>query len=159
MDKSKNCIFDYNKLCNNCGECDICDIDHNKKCDNCGRCLEEEGYDMKSIKIDKVVLNKDKTEEELILKDSEVNEKEDLMSEKCNDQCKCQNDEADSGTENIKKDENQKDSNIDNWKPDIEYIDDIEGLNDLLNDVKKLDEVAVEEFPGLIRLKNNRYKN
>ena len=51
---SKNCIFDKDKICDNCGECDRCDLDKNKKCNNCGKCLEMEGCDSRAIKIDEI---------------------------------------------------------------------------------------------------------
>ena len=49
----KKCVL-YDRTCNNCGECDICDLDPNKKCDNCGKCIEiKENY--KIIKITKII--------------------------------------------------------------------------------------------------------
>lgn len=54
---NKACIFNTNKHCNNCGECDICDLDPRKKCNNCGKCLELEGYDVKAINIDEIFEN------------------------------------------------------------------------------------------------------
>jgi len=50
----KNCILYDNRICNNCGECDTCDIDSNKKCDNCGKCLEL--FDYTGIQIDDLLL-------------------------------------------------------------------------------------------------------
>lgn len=35
----KQCIFDSQKLCTNCGDCESCDMDSTKICDNCGKCL------------------------------------------------------------------------------------------------------------------------
>ena len=34
------CVL-YDKICDGCGECLMCDLDPTKKCDNCGKCLEE----------------------------------------------------------------------------------------------------------------------
>ena len=51
---SKECIFNARKICDNCGECEVCELNSNKKCNNCGKCLELEGYDVKAIKIDEV---------------------------------------------------------------------------------------------------------
>jgi len=51
---NKLCVFDKAKICDDCGECDICDLNPKKKCDNCGKCLELEGYDMKAINIDEI---------------------------------------------------------------------------------------------------------
>lgn len=79
---SKFCIFNKKKLCDNCGECNICDLDKNKKCNNCGECLRLEGYDTRAIKIDEIY---DETEDSKdyeklgdinVGKDGEVNEDE-----------------------------------------------------------------------------------
>lgn len=53
------CIFNNNKKCNQCGECDKCDLYPGKKCNNCGKCLEIEGYDIRAIKIEEVFEKKD----------------------------------------------------------------------------------------------------
>lgn len=51
---NKKCIFNSKKLCNDCGDCDTCDLNPKKKCNNCGKCLEMEGYDTKAIKIEEI---------------------------------------------------------------------------------------------------------
>ena len=61
---SKKCIFNARKICDNCGECEVCELNSNKKCNNCGKCLELEGYDVKAIKIDEV-FEAEELEEEL----------------------------------------------------------------------------------------------
>lgn len=40
----------YDRPCNDCGECDRCDLDPEKTCDNCGKCLDMK--DFASIQID-----------------------------------------------------------------------------------------------------------
>lgn len=52
----KKCVLDGRKICDDCGECDYCDLNPFKICDNCGRCigLDEE---FREIKIDDVVIN------------------------------------------------------------------------------------------------------
>ena len=41
----KYCLLDEAKICDDCGECDRCDLDPNKLCDNCCKCLDvEEEY-------------------------------------------------------------------------------------------------------------------
>ncbi|WP_123053823.1 hypothetical protein [Clostridium sp. JN-1] len=162
MSKNGYCIFDYNKLCNNCGECDRCDIDPSKKCNNCGKCLEEGGYDMKAIKIDEVVMGDEKLDTDESSKNSVKMVNTAIKSTNtglnCQDKKTCTDKEIEN--DNTKDEEIHTDvDSSNNWKPNIEYIDDVEGLNDLLKDIKKLDEVAFEEFPGLIRFKNERYKN
>ena len=59
----KKCIFDENKECNLCNECNICDLDSNKICDNCGKCIdtnEEEHF----FKIDNIYMFEDEYKEE-----------------------------------------------------------------------------------------------
>lgn len=55
------CIFDEEKECDNCMECEICDLDPSKICDNCGKCLEIKDY--ATIKIDRVITDPDQIED------------------------------------------------------------------------------------------------
>ncbi|MCX7903987.1 MAG: hypothetical protein N2486_05705 [Caloramator sp.] len=48
------CIFDKNKICNNCSDCNMCDLVEGKMCDNCGKCLELNS-DYKEILIDGII--------------------------------------------------------------------------------------------------------
>ena len=34
MDVAKYCVLDESKVCDDCGECRVCDLDPNKICDN-----------------------------------------------------------------------------------------------------------------------------
>ncbi len=52
----KQCVLDENKICDRCGECDVCDLDANKKCDNCGKCIAFD-QDYASIAIDGIIQN------------------------------------------------------------------------------------------------------
>lgn len=45
----KKCILYDGKVCNDCGECNRCDIDPNKICDNCGKCLQRGSDEFNSI--------------------------------------------------------------------------------------------------------------
>ena len=36
----KHCLLDENKLCDECTECDRCDLNPDKLCDNCCKCLD-----------------------------------------------------------------------------------------------------------------------
>ena len=54
MDGEKRCVLDDSKLCDDCGECNVCDIDPNKICDNCMKCLET-GADYNAIEIDEII--------------------------------------------------------------------------------------------------------
>lgn len=56
----KKCIFEKDKICNDCGECDRCDLNPDKICNNCGTCLKLEGYDIRSIQIDEIMDDDDK---------------------------------------------------------------------------------------------------
>ncbi|MHC1721198.1 MAG: hypothetical protein AB9844_11125 [Clostridiaceae bacterium] len=48
--------MDENKICDDCGKCDICDLDISKICDNCGKCLGGEGeYASKAVEIDEII--------------------------------------------------------------------------------------------------------
>lgn len=49
----KQCVLE-DRLCNNCGECDRCDLDPNKTCDNCMQCVEP-STDYKEIIIEKII--------------------------------------------------------------------------------------------------------
>jgi hypothetical protein len=51
MEKKKMCVLS-DKECENCGECDICDLDPLKMCDNCGKCINFD--DVACIKIDSI---------------------------------------------------------------------------------------------------------
>jgi hypothetical protein len=56
MKNVKNCILDDEKVCNGCGECDMCDLDPKKKCDNCCKCIEDSNRSFASIVIDEIHL-------------------------------------------------------------------------------------------------------
>ena len=49
------CVLEDDKLCTECGECEICDLDRTRLCDNCGKCLDIR--DDAVIKIDKIVID------------------------------------------------------------------------------------------------------
>lgn len=51
------CVLNENKICNECGECDRCDLDKNKVCDNCCKCLDAVENDYADILIADVVMN------------------------------------------------------------------------------------------------------
>jgi len=50
---SRQCIIE-DRLCYECGECDICDLDSNKLCDNCCKCIDSD-TDYKTIDIDEII--------------------------------------------------------------------------------------------------------
>ncbi|NMM62680.1 hypothetical protein HBE96_08225 [Clostridium sp. P21] len=130
---NKKCIFNSNKDCINCGDCNKCDLNSNKKCNNCGKCLELEGYDMKAIKIDEIMEEKNDTE---VFENDNCyqvlnDEKESVSS--CGEQSECQSNNDDK----------------------IEFIDDIDGLREIIEDEGVFKDLTYEEFPGFIRFKTN----
>ena len=56
MNLNGECVLDDDKICDGCGECEICDINPEKLCDNCGKCLEIR--DDAVIKIDAIITGK-----------------------------------------------------------------------------------------------------
>ncbi len=54
MESEKRCVLDDSKLCDDCGECNVCDLDPNKICDNCMKCLKT-GADYNAIEIDEII--------------------------------------------------------------------------------------------------------
>lgn len=116
------CIFDLNRICDDCGDCDKCDLDDGKICDNCGKCIEVKNGDMKEVRIDDIIEDID---------DARNYEEEDSSTFE---------------SDNMDKEDEKNEV----W----EYIDDIDGLNDILNDTDKFDKYAVEEFPGFIKIKS-----
>lgn len=50
----KYCLLDENKICDDCGECNVCDLDPNKICDNCMKCVKS-GADYAAIEIDEII--------------------------------------------------------------------------------------------------------
>ncbi|APH19708.1 hypothetical protein [Clostridium botulinum] len=154
----ETCIFNYTKKCTDCGECEICDLDQNKKCDNCGECLQREGIDTQAIKIDEIKEDKNFVDKEDLKKVLKEDEKEleslkefeeDLENEILHE------------TQLLKDyDENFKEQGlyaIENVEGvQIEYIEDVDGLSELMEDESRLKKVAYEEFPGLIKIREDK---
>ena len=51
---TKYCVLDESKICDDCGECGVCDLDPNKLCDNCMKCVQS-GADYNAIEIDEII--------------------------------------------------------------------------------------------------------
>ncbi|MGV8983449.1 hypothetical protein [Clostridium sp.] len=167
---SKNCIFNDRKICNNCGECEVCELDSNKKCNNCGKCLELEGYDVKAINIDEVFEDEvvegldndfyDKNEIDLsqvreeIEEDSE-NEIDELQDSK--ELTKAEELAQFEKYDSLLAEEENSNLNEDGFIPENdevwEYIDDIDGIAELLENEEDDEGLLHEEFPGLITVK------
>lgn len=56
MEKGKKCVLYDNKLCDECGECEMCDLDPKKKCDSCGKCIDS-GNDYNTMDVDLICDN------------------------------------------------------------------------------------------------------
>lgn len=152
--KREFCVFNNKKDCTSCGECERCDLNSNKQCNNCGKCLEVQGYDMKGIKIDDIIEDsKEAKEYEVELENN--SELENESKEKSHDLTESE-EVCDNYIDGYKSD-NDEDS--DAWNDNIEYIDDIDGLSELMEDEDKFKEYAEEEFPGLIRFKERKSYN
>jgi hypothetical protein len=128
---NKLCVFNNNKFCNNCNQCNLCDLDNSKVCNNCGKCLELEGIDMKVVNIDEIEEDEDIYNEDYF---------EDAYREKY------ENDEHDINY--IDDIQIELSENNDPW----ELIDDIDGLTEVLGDEKKSGTLIKELYPGLIHI-------
>ena len=62
LDEQKRCVLDETKICDDCGQCNVCDLDPDKICDNCMRCLNT-GADYNAIEIDEIIDDGAATEE------------------------------------------------------------------------------------------------
>ena len=162
---SKICIFNEKRVCVNCGECEICELNSNKKCNNCGECLELEGYDVKAIKIDEVFEGKvpEKLEDNIHDK-NKIDLTGDLIKLQSENEVQVDVDVEDQLEEISSLDEDDLLSaeeeflklNDDGYIPENnevwEYIDDIDGARELLEEDDSSG-LLREEFPGLIVLK------
>lgn len=45
------------RICTECGECEICELEPEKICDNCCKCIEGSGADFAAIQIDDILLD------------------------------------------------------------------------------------------------------
>ena len=51
----KECVLE-DRICTNCGECELCDLDKTKKCDNCGKCIESSA-ESRAIEISDIIVD------------------------------------------------------------------------------------------------------
>ena len=54
------CLFEESKHCEDCGECERCDLEPAKVCDNCEKCLQTEAS-FRGIEIEKIVMEPEET--------------------------------------------------------------------------------------------------
>ncbi|MDU1566075.1 MULTISPECIES: hypothetical protein [Clostridium] len=117
-------------------EDDYCDIYPNRICDNCGDCLEEEGIDVRAIKIEDIA----KTVEENEFLENEYKKMIEALKEE-----KLSIEELDEVGEYAL--ENESSDYVDAFDH-IEYIDDLDILGD-----DSLEDATEEIFPGVRKLK------
>ena len=128
-------------------EDDFCDLYEIKICDNCGKCLEEQGVDIRAIKIEDIA----KTVEENKFLEEEY-KKELLKAEEEEDI------EEDSDVDLLKDayEKLSKESGIDFTSLDEDYedaFDHIEYLDESFFEEGNLEELTEEIFPGVRKLK------
>lgn len=160
--KKDKCVFENNKECTDCGDCDTCDLNPKEKCNNCGDCLSKGEFDSKAIRIDEIETSEDDLDLELErIKDEQGNEILDLFKENDIDL-----DCIESALkQSLKEDEYKKakeflDSHKDlysDYNPDnVEFIEDIDNLNEVLQTEEVFKKCAEEIFPGFIKLKSQK---
>lgn len=136
----KVCILNSNKICDNCGECDRCDLDPNKICNNCGKCLNIDGFDTRSIKIDDVIDDEDEAKkfEAEVKEDNQENSDEVNEGELLNDY-----------------DDDYVDTDEKGEVP-FELIDDVDGLSEVLENEEKRKKYIDETYPGMFIIKKKK---
>ena len=50
----QRCVL-YDRVCIECGECNLCDLDPSKICDNCKKCIGFDDTEYRAIKIDGII--------------------------------------------------------------------------------------------------------
>lgn len=52
----KRCVLHPERVCTECGECNMCDLDPTKVCDNCGKCIGLDGsFTFRALKVDGII--------------------------------------------------------------------------------------------------------
>ncbi|MDB2084507.1 hypothetical protein PM004_10730 [Clostridium paraputrificum] len=128
-------------------EDDFCDLYEKKICDNCGKCLEEQGVDIRAIKIEDIAKTVEENkflEEEYKKELLKAAEEEDIEEDSDVDLLK-------DAYENL-----SKESGIDFTSLDEDYedaFDHIEYLDESFFEEGNLEELTEEIFPGVRKLK------
>lgn len=144
--RKEYCIFNDAKKCDDCGQCDICDLNSNKKCNNCGKCLEMEGIDTKAVKIASVIEDEDDAKVLQTIDSEYINEDLDLDDDFIDE-------EEGDFDENLEARIDDEFDDVDYSDEDLEYIDDVDGLSEILEDQEQLAELTEEVFPGFYRIR------
>ena len=130
-------------------EDDYCDLYENKICDNCGKCLEDQGVDIRAIKIEDIAKN---VEENKLLEEEWKN----MIAKAQNIDPSIDKEDLEKALKEAYSSINLKESeNVSKEDEDGEYIDAfefVEYLNeaDLFED--NLEEETEEIFPGVRKL-------
>lgn len=170
--KNKICSIDETKVCDDCGECTKCLMDATKECDNCGDCIKPEYLGARKISIsnienafvEEVGINEMKKgilkKKNLLLKKFILHDVCDLRPDYIITQTKDQKDQEENADEITKEEKEKYDKAIEDFRNDVEldengldiqYIEDIDGLSELISDENSTDKGIVEEFPGLLK--------
>jgi len=67
-------MLEENKICDNCLECNFCDLYPGKICDNCAECIDDEDVAYRAIEIEDVIFNEE-LKKKLRLKFKSIDEK------------------------------------------------------------------------------------
>lgn len=147
-------------------EDDYCDIYEKKICDNCGKCLEEEGIDIRAIKIEDIakdVAENKALEEEYMAKLKELKKEEEEYKEE-EEEFERELPSLDIDEEELKKayEKLKEETGIDfsNYDEDEEYEDAFDHIVSLeeadLVEEGAIDELTEEVFPGVRKLKRSK---
>lgn len=52
------CVLVDGKMCDDCGQCSVCDLDPTKICDNCMKCVHT-GAEYNAVEIDEILTEED----------------------------------------------------------------------------------------------------
>jgi len=158
----KKCIFSSVKECNDCGNCNICDLNSEKKCNNCAKCMELDGIDTKAIGIADIQSDEVKTaskKEAILDLDSMLNDEDETVNVELWDDSQEDTNEHLDATVTI---ESSKFS-LEDYNPNetfdmdenVVYLDDVEGLSEIMTDPQMKGMLLNENYPGLLKYKEN----
>lgn len=140
--------------CTKCGGNDFCYVDGIKFCNLCGEYSEVEKDALRSIEIDGIF-------DDEVQKDKINIQKKDLKRITINkDKIDCEDEESKFNIfsyENYEIIEGKESCDVMD-REDLAYIEDEEGLNELLEDKELYESNFQEEFPGLIVVKKSKFK-
>ncbi|CDM68398.1 hypothetical protein CM240_1234 [Clostridium bornimense] len=128
-------------------EDDLCDLYEGKICNSCGDCLGLNNLDTRAVKVASIIEDEENAK---VIENTSGELIDSVLEDDCDEDLEMDMEIDDSYTnEDLEKEyvENLIDG------VDIEYIDDIEGLNDILDDELKKGSYMEEVFPGFFTIK------